>query len=221
MMGRPPAGVRPAVTPGTATPSRPRWVAALRVGRPSLRVVAFGTLAPGAGPAGPGSCAPVRRTPLTAWVATGLLVLGGCAAGQEAETAEETPDTAGVDGTVGEVSLDDVFLDAEDTVAAGASVPLRGVLTNDAEQADRLVEVSTPAAGSVRLLDENGAPSADGIEVPAGGQVEAVSGAVRVQLEEVTAPIAPTDTVSVTFTFATAGEVSLDVPVTPGPGPVD
>jgi periplasmic copper chaperone A len=163
----------------------------------------------------------VRRTPLTAWVAAGLLVLGGCAAGQEAETAEETPDVAGVDGTVGEVSLDDVFLDAEDTVGAGASVPLRGVLSNDAEQADRLVGVSTPAAESVQLFDEAGAPSPDGIELPAGGQVDAVGDAVRVQLEGVTAPIAPTDTVSVTFTFATAGEVALDVPVTPGPGPVD
>jgi periplasmic copper chaperone A len=163
----------------------------------------------------------VRRTPLTAWVATGLLVLGGCAAGQEAETAEETPDTAGVDGTVGSVSLDDVFLDAEDTVDAGASVPLRGVLTNDAEQADRLVTVSTPAAGSVQLFDEAGAPSPDGIELPAGGQVEAVSDAVRIQLDDLTGPIAPTDTVSVSFTFATAGEVTLDVPVAPGPGPVD
>jgi periplasmic copper chaperone A len=163
----------------------------------------------------------VRRTSLTAWTAVGLLVLAGCDAGQEAETAQETPDVAGVDGTVGEVSLDDVFLDAEDTVEAGGSVPLRGVLTNDAEQADRLVGVSTPAAESVQLLDENGGPSTDGIEVPAGGQVEAVSGAVRMQLEGVTAPIAPTDTVSVTFTFATAGEVALDVPVTAGPGPVD
>ena len=163
----------------------------------------------------------MRRTSLPAWAAAGLLVLGGCSAGQEAETAEETPDVAGVDGTVGSVSLDDVFLDAEDTVEAGASVPLRGVLTNDAEQADRLVGVSTPAAESVQLLDESGAPSADGIELPAAGQVEAVSGAVRMQLEGVTAPIAPTDTVSVTFTFATAGEVALDVPVAPGPGPVD
>ncbi len=163
----------------------------------------------------------MRRTSLPAWAVAGLLVLGGCAAGQEAETAEETPDVAGVDGTVGSVSLDDVFLDAEDTVEAGAAVPLRGVLTNDAEQADRLVGVSTPAAESVQLLDESGAPSAAGIELPAGGQVEAVSGAVRMQLDGVTAPIAPTDTVSVTFTFATAGEVALDVPVAPGPGPVD
>lgn len=150
-----------------------------------------------------------------------VLALGGCDAGQEAETAQETPDVAGADGTAGEVSLDDVFLDAEDTVEAGASVPLRGVLTNDAEAADRLVGVSTSAAGSVQLLDEAGAPSAEGIELPAGGQVEAVSGAVRMQLEGVTAPIATTDTVPVTFTFATAGEVRLDVPVAPGPGPVD
>jgi hypothetical protein len=163
----------------------------------------------------------VRPSSLPAWAAVGLLVLGGCDAGQEAETAQETPDVAGVDGTVGEVSLDDVFLDAEDTVEAGAAVPLRGVLTNDAEQADRLVGVSTPSAESVQLLDESGAPSADGIELPAGGQVEAVSEAVRMQLEQVTAPIAPTDTVPVTFTFATAGEVTLDVPVTAGPGPVD
>jgi copper(I)-binding protein len=150
-----------------------------------------------------------------------VLLLGGCAAGQEAETAEETPDVAGTDGSVGAVSLDDVFLDAEDTVEAGAAVPLRGVLTNDAEQADRLVGVSTPAASAVQLLDESGQVSSDGIELPAGGQVEAVSGAVRMQLEEVTAPIATTDTVRVTFTFATAGEVQLDVPVAPSPGPVD
>ena len=163
----------------------------------------------------------MRLSSLAAGAAVGLLVLGGCDAGQEAETAQETPDVAGVDGTVGEVSLDDVFLDAEDTVGVGAAVPLRGVLTNDAEQADRLVGVSTPAAGSVQLLDESGQVSPDGIEVPAGGQVEAVSGAVRMQLEGVTAPIATTDTVRVTFTFATAGEVELDVPVAPGPGPVD
>ena len=150
-----------------------------------------------------------------------VLAVGACAAGQEAETAQETPDTLGVDGTVGEVSIDDVFLDAEDTVQAGSAVPLRGVLTNDAEQADRLVGVSTPAAGSVQLLDESGQVSPGGIELPAGSQVEAVSSAVRMQLEGVTAPIAVTDTVPVTFTFATAGEVQLDVPVAPGPGPVD
>ncbi|MGY1690798.1 copper chaperone PCu(A)C [Geodermatophilus sp. SYSU D01105] len=167
---------------------------------------------------------PTRPSRRARWVAAGVagvLALAGCDAGNDAETAEETPDVAGVDGTVGQVSLDDVFLDAEDTVAAGASVPLRGVLTNDAEEADRLVGVTTPAAESVQLLDESGAASPDGVELPAGGQVEAVTGPVRMQLEGVTGSIAPTDTVQVTFTFDRAGEVALDVPVAPGPGPVD
>jgi periplasmic copper chaperone A len=164
---------------------------------------------------------PTRRTRWAALLAAGALTLAGCDAGNDAETAQETPDVAGVDGTVGRVALDDVFLDAEDTIAAGAAVPLRGVLTNDAEAADRLVGVTTPAARSVQLLDASGQVSSAGIELPAGGQVEAVTDTVRMQLEGVTEPIAPTDTVRVTFTFETAGEVALDVPVAPGPGPVD
>jgi copper(I)-binding protein len=164
---------------------------------------------------------PTRRGRWAAAGAAGVLALAGCDAGNDAETVQETPDVAGVDGTVGRVSLDDVFLDAEDTIAAGAAVPLRGVLTNDAEEADRLVGVTTPAAQSVQLLDASGQVSPDGIELPAAGQVEAVTDTVRMQLEGVTAPIAPTDTVRVTFTFETAGEVALDVPVAPGPGTVD
>ncbi|MGY1639077.1 copper chaperone PCu(A)C [Geodermatophilus sp. SYSU D00742] len=163
---------------------------------------------------------PPRRARWAAVGAAAVLAVAGCGAGSDAETLQETPDVAGVDGTVGRVSLDDVFLDAEDTVAAGDSVPLRGVLTNDAEETDRLVGVTTPAAQSVQLLDESGQVS-PGLELPAGGQVEAVTGPVRMQLEGVTGPIAPTDTVRVTFTFETAGEVALDVPVVPGPGPVD
>jgi len=144
------------------------------------------------------------------------LALGACDAGNEAETAQETPDVAGTDGTVGQVSLDDVFIEADGTVDTGGSAPLRGALTNDAEQADRLVGVTTPAAQSVQLLDESGAPSPSGIELPAAGQVDATTGAVRMRLEAVTEPIDTTDTVRVTFTFETAGHVDLDVPVSPG-----
>lgn len=158
----------------------------------------------------------MRRSCLPACAAVGLLVLGGCAAGQEAETAEETPDVAGVDGTVGEVSLDDVFIEAESTIEAGGSAPLRAVLTNDAQQDDDLLRVTTPAAESVQLLAELGAPSPDGIAVPAGGQVDATTGTIRMQLERVTEPIETADTVPVTFTFEHAGEVRLDVPVAPG-----
>jgi copper(I)-binding protein len=149
--------------------------------------------------------------------AAAVLVLAGCDAGNQAETTKETPDVAGADGTVGAISVDDVFLEADGTVPAGGEVPLRGALTNDAEQADRLVEVTTSAAESVQLLDEAGQASTDGIEVPAGGQVDVTTGAVRMQLEGVTGPIATTDTVPVTFVFESAGRVDLDVPVASGP----
>jgi hypothetical protein len=41
--------------------------------------------------------------------------LAGCYAGQDPETARETPGTPGVDGTVGTMALDDVYLETGDT----------------------------------------------------------------------------------------------------------
>lgn len=141
------------------------------------------------------------------------LALAACDAGQDAETSRETPDTPGVDGSVGSVVLDDVFLDSDTAVDAGGSVPLRGALTNDAEAPDQLVSVTTPAAQSVQLLDADGAVSPAGIELPPGGQVDATTGPVRMRVEGVTAPIQTTQTVTITFVFTNAGEVQLDVPI--------
>lgn len=149
-------------------------------------------------------------------LAAGIAVLPvACDAGQDAETAEETPDTAGVDGSAGQVDVDDAFLDSDGAVAAGGSVGLRAALTNDADAADRLVSVNTDV-GSVALLDEQGAASPDGIEVPAGGTVDATQGPVRMELQAVTEGIGTADTVPVTFVFENAGEVRLDVPLGTG-----
>ncbi|MGY1673026.1 copper chaperone PCu(A)C [Geodermatophilus sp. SYSU D00710] len=154
------------------------------------------------------------RTSLPATTAAALaLLVTACSTGEDAETTLEVPDTPGVDGSVGQVALDDVFLDADATIAAGDSVGLRGALTNDADTDDRLVSVSTPSAGSVVLLDEQGDSSPDGIDLPADGSVDATQGQVRMQLDDVTADIATSDTVSVTFAFENAGQVQLDVPV--------
>jgi hypothetical protein len=48
------------------------------------------------------------------------LLLIGCAAGQQAETSRETPDVAGVSGGVGQMVLDDVFVDSGSSVGVGA-----------------------------------------------------------------------------------------------------
>jgi len=136
--------------------------------------------------------------------------LAGCYAGQDAETARETPDTPGVDGTVGTMALDDVYLETGATVSAGDSVPLRVALTNSGNDADRLVAVSTPDAASVEMLNSDGTVVTDGIEVPAGGQVDATTGPVLLRLVGLTRELNPQAVVPVTFEFAKAGRVTLD-----------
>jgi hypothetical protein len=142
-----------------------------------------------------------------------LLVLSACNAGQDAAVTSGVPDVANAHGGVGSMALDVVFIESGGIVEAGASAPIRGNFTNDAETADRLVKVSTPAAGSVQLLDADGAPSAQGIDIPAHGQVDAVNGLVRLHLIDAYYPLAATQLVPVTFDFSGAGPVTLDVPV--------
>jgi copper(I)-binding protein len=157
-----------------------------------------------------------RRRPLLGLGGMGLavlLVLSACNAGQDAEVTPGAPDVAAAHGDVGDMALDVVFIESGGTVMAGESAPLRGQFSNEAETADRLVGVSSPAAGSVQLLGADGLPSAHGIDIPAHGQVDAVNGVVRLQLVDAAFPLPATDLVPVTFEFSGAGPVTLDVPV--------
>jgi hypothetical protein len=142
-----------------------------------------------------------------------LLVLSACNEGQDAAVTPGVPDVAAAHGDVGNMVLDVVFIESGGTVMAGESAPLRGDFTNDADSADQLVSVSTPAAGSVQLLGADGLPSAHGIDIPAHRQVDAVNGVVRLQLVDASFPLAATQLVPVTFEFSGAGPVTLDVPV--------
>ncbi len=157
----------------------------------------------------------------TATVLTALAVLTttGCATGKDADTERETPDVAGVSGTAGEVVLDDVFLDSADGVQPGETVPLRAVLTNDGAADDRLVEAGSPAGPITLLGPDGGAPAPDGITLPAGGQVDTVTGSVRMELADAAQAVPSTGTLTVTFVFARSGEVRLDVPVSSGTSP--
>ena len=145
-------------------------------------------------------------------VVAGLLcgVLTSCDAGQLAETATETPDTAGVDGGGGAMVLDDVFIQTPVSVPSGGSVALRGALTDESPQPDRLVAITTPAATSVELLAPDGTPASGGIEVPGQGQVDATTGPVLIRLIGLTRTLSPQAIVPITFEFARAGHVTID-----------
>jgi copper(I)-binding protein len=161
---------------------------------------------------------PRRLLSRTARILLGGALLAGtlaaCSAGQNAETADETPDTSGVPGSVGSMVLDDVYLQTTRTVAAGGSVTLRGAFTDESPEPDRLIGVSAPAATAVELLASDGTTAPAGIPVPGYGQVDATTGPVLIRLTGLRGPLSPQAIVAVTFSFATAGSLTIDdVPV--------
>jgi copper(I)-binding protein len=167
------------------------------------------------------SSAQGRWRPCLVLLAVGLLcgTLAGCDVGRNAATLHETPDTPGVDGAVGSMVLNDVFLETAHTVPAGDSVALRAAFTDQSVPPDRLVAVTTPAATSVELLAPDGTAAAGGIEVAADRQVDATTGSVLIRLTGLTRALSPQAIVPITFEFARAGRGTLDdVPVAPARG---
>ncbi|MCU1603897.1 MAG: hypothetical protein JWP46_362 [Modestobacter sp.] len=160
----------------------------------------------------PASSAEGRWRPFLLLLAVGLLcgTLAGCDVGRNAATLHETPAIPGVDGAVGSLVLDDVFLETAHTVPAGGSVALRAAFTDQSHQPDRLVAVTTPAATSVELLAPDGTAAPGGIEVPADRQVDATTGSVLIRLTGLTRALSPQTIVPVTFEFARAGRGTLD-----------
>jgi len=161
-----------------------------------------------------------RLPPRSALLLLGVFLLAGCSAGQDAQTARETPDTPGVDGSVGSMVLDNVYLETAETVPAGGSITLRGAFTDQSMQADQLVGVTTPVASGVEFLTPDGTVAPAGLDVPGDGQVDATTGPVLIRLTGLTGPLRPQAVVPITFEFATAGRVTLDdVPAAdPAPG---
>jgi copper(I)-binding protein len=155
-----------------------------------------------------------RTAPVLLGAALVATTLAACSAGQNAETAQETPDTAGVPGSVGSMVLDDVYLETSRTVPTGGSVPLRGAFTDESPNPDRLIGVTTPAATTVELLTSDGTTAPDGLTVSGYGQVDATTGPVLIRLTGLRGPLSPEAIVPLTFQFATAGQLTIDdVPV--------
>jgi copper(I)-binding protein len=157
-----------------------------------------------------------RRRPCLGLLAAVLLcgTLAGCYASRDAQTLRVTPDTPGVDGKVGPMSLNDVYLETAVPVPAGGSAALRVSLTNDAPGPDRLVAVTTPVATTVELLDPDGTVATGGIVIPGEGQVDASTGPVLIRLTGLREALSPEALVPITFEFEKAGRGTLeDVPV--------
>ncbi|AQA06266.1 hypothetical protein BVC93_09490 [Mycobacterium sp. MS1601] len=150
--------------------------------------------------------------------------LVGCGAGQISQVATQEPAINGTGGTVENVTLRNVHIQAVQTTDAlepGTDVDLIFTATNQSpDTADRLVSI-TSEVGTVTLsgntelaaggLLEVGQP--DGIEELAALKESADGAEATVALTE---PISNGLTYPFTFTFERAGEKVLEVPISAG-----
>lgn len=167
-----------------------------------------------------------RTVVAIAWAATGMIVLAGCGAGQEAATSEQRSSSPGTPGEIGSIQIRDVQFPWSDPVAgdtvypSGADAPLQATIVNGevgVAATDRLVAVSSPIATSARIVGDAAIPDGQVLVAGYDGPVSSITldGAreVAIALEDLTAPIRAGLTYPVVFTFADAGELQLQVGV--------
>lgn len=150
-----------------------------------------------------------RRLLLGAVVAL-VPVLAGCEAGYNAPTLQYHPANFAADTTQNGISFSNVFVLDTATNGQGVAGGRAGAfLSLYAENGDRLESVSAPdAASSVKIV---GGP----VNLPAQVVVDMDGPVPTVVLTGLTNPLQAGTNVSMSFTFAKAGTITLDVPVEP------
>ena len=112
----------------------------------------------------------------------GALLLTGCAAGQQAQTVEQTPSIDGVQAEAGSIAIRAAGIAAPDSgssYAKGATAMLRMVIVNRGAQQDELVSVSSPAASGAQLtaaVEGSGSQSASSASATTGTPSASASG---------------------------------------------
>jgi len=88
-----------------------------------------------------------------------LLALGGCAAGQHAQTADVTSVVDGVAANVGSIALRavTVTVPAASGYAKGSNATVQLVIVNNSLSNDQLIGISTPVAADARMFADEAA----------------------------------------------------------------
>jgi copper(I)-binding protein len=142
-----------------------------------------------------------------------VLLAAGLLTGCSAEDPFQALPADGVDARTGPLVIDDVWIDGPQGLAPGADAAIRLTLTNESQTtADSLVSVSTPAAQ--RTVLQSGGRTVSRLALGAGTQTD-LEWATGVELNGIRERLTPGQSIPVTFTFAQAGPVTLQVDVGP------
>jgi periplasmic copper chaperone A len=121
------------------------------------------------------------------------------------------------------VLASDVMVKGAFARASAVSTATSGVvymiLSNQGTTPDKLISITTPAAGMAMLhesKDEGGVSTMmdmSGLDIPAGGVIEMKPGGIHIMLMGLTAPLKKGDTLKLTLNFQHAGKVDVDAKI--------
>ncbi len=169
-------------------------------------------------------------------IVTSTVLLAGCAEGQHVATVDQRPAIDGVRADNGVLGIRAAGITAptgsNQSYPSGTDAALQFILVNNGTTEDKLVSVSTdaaqaaslsagtvPEAGSASASASNssepaGAPSAP-ITVPAGSAVQVGfdNNGPAVVLTALTKALFPSDSVAITFAFASGAQIATHLAV--------
>lgn len=168
---------------------------------------------------------------LAAASATAAIALSGtaCAAGQIAATAEQVSTVDGTSAQSGRIHLLRVALDYPDggKYQKGEDARLSFVAVNAGDSDDRITGIRTELAATVTIAEGGSDQTVNDLALPPNQRVPAIDEGAVVTLHDLSRDMYSSESGKVTFTFADAADVTLDVPVAvstspvPQPSPID
>ena len=156
-----------------------------------------------------------------------LAALAGCSSGQVTQTARQASTVNGASAEVGDLALRNIQIIFPTTGAynEGDTARLAMTVVNRTIAQDRLLEVtgdfferasvpSDDTESEDTESDDTEAEASVETAIPAeAGVLFGTSDSPPIELEDLTERLIPAQTVSITFVFETAGEVTVEVPV--------
>jgi periplasmic copper chaperone A len=136
------------------------------------------------------------------------LTVSGCAAGKVSQTADQVSSVDGGVGNVGSIGIRNALLatPAAGSYPKGADAPVLLWLTNSGLSSDTLSSVSSTAATSVEIGGKAVLQPQSGMEIGTGTPV-------TLTIKGLTDGMVFGKSIPVTFSFATAGQVTVNVPI--------
>lgn len=172
---------------------------------------------------------------LAAASAVAAIALSGtaCAAGQIAATSEQVSTVDGTSAQSGRIHLLRVALDYPDggKYQKGEDARLSFVAVNAGDSDDRITGIRTELAATVTIAEPGSGSGSDqtvnDLALPPNQRVPAIDEGAVITLHDLSRDMYSSESGKVTFTFADAADVTLDVPVAvstspvPQPSPID